>query len=97
MTIPTTRNSKGNRSMEVRLDRGLGGNNSFSGRAVEEVVEVGLSSRLVEAGSNFLVDLAFEGGKGVLYALNGVSSNSNGLREVGDSVCLGGSESFLHL
>lgn len=81
MTIPTIRNSKANRSMEVRLDRGLGANNSFSGRAVEEEVAVGSSSRLVEAGSNFLVDLAFERGNGVLYALAGVS------REVGNLVC----------
>ena len=46
--------------MEVPLDKGPGGSNSFSSRVV--VVEVGSNSRVVEAegGSNFLVDLGFK-------------------------------------
>lgn len=64
--IQTIRNSKGNHSMGVPLDKGLGANSSFSSRAVveeEEEVEVeGSNSRVVEAeeDSNFLEGLAFE-------------------------------------
>lgn len=84
MTIPIIQNSKGNHSMEVRLDRGPGANNSFSGRVVEErEVVVGSSFKLVEAGFSFLVGLAFERDNGVFYALAGLPSNTNGIAELG--------------
>ena len=65
MTIQIIQNSKGSHFTEVRLDKGLGANNSFSNRAVEEVE--GSSFRVAAEDSSFLVDLASEWEAGSEY------------------------------